>query len=89
MSHYRSQNLRTTLHLGVLFLLALVLAGCTTRQVSTVLEGSTAQRLVTLSLDKFIEDLAKQPEIVVLEAKTAHLDVYFLTLMSTFLKIIS
>jgi len=78
VSHYRSQNLRTTVHLGVLFLSALVLAGCTTRQVSTVLEGSTAQRLVTLSLDRFIEDLAKQPEIVALEGKTVHLDVYFL-----------
>lgn len=55
-----------------------LLAGCTTRQVTTALEGSTAQRLVTLSLDRFIESLATQPEISALKGKTIHLDVHFL-----------
>ena len=64
--------------MAVLVLSALVLAGCSTRQVTTPLEGSTAQRLVTFSLDKFIEELAEEPEISALEGKTIHLGVYFL-----------
>ena len=56
----------------------LVLAGCTTRQVSSTLEGSTAQRLVTFSIDKFIEGLAEQPEIAALAGQTVHLRVHFL-----------
>lgn len=55
-----------------------VLAGCSTRQVSTVLEGSTAQRLVTYSLDQFIEELTDQPEVSALEGKSVHLGVHFL-----------
>lgn len=55
-----------------------VLTSCTTRQVSSTLEGSTAQRLVTLSLIKFIESLAEQPEIAALEGKTVHFGVHFL-----------
>lgn len=55
-----------------------VLTSCSTRQVSSTLEGSTAQRLVTLSLIKFIESLAEQPEITALEGKTVHVGVHFL-----------
>ena len=64
--------------MAVLVLAACVLVGCTTRQVTSSLEGSTAQRLVTFSLDKFIIDLAQEPEISALEGKTVHLGVHFL-----------
>lgn len=78
MIQYRSQFQRCRLLLGVAFLSASLLSGCTTRQVSNTLEGSTAQRLVTLSLDRFIEALAEQPEIAALKGKTARLGVHFL-----------
>lgn len=65
--------------LTVALLSACVLAGCSTRQVSSTLEGSTAQRLVTYSLDQFIEDLTEQPEISALEGETVHLGVHFLS----------
>ncbi len=64
--------------LAVALLSACVMVGCSTRQVSTTLEGSTAQRLVTYSLDQFIEDLTAQPEISALEGETVHLRVHFL-----------
>lgn len=54
------------------------MVGCTTRQVSGTLEGSTAQRIVTFSIDKFIAGLAEQPVIAALEGKTTHLNVHFL-----------
>ncbi|MFT5046267.1 MAG: hypothetical protein ACI8UP_003246 [Porticoccaceae bacterium] len=66
------------LYLAVAMLSACVLASCSTRQVSLTLEGSTAQRLVTYSLDQFIEGLAEQPEISVIKGKTVRLGVYFL-----------
>jgi hypothetical protein len=59
------------LYLAVAMLSACVLASCSTRQVSLTLEGSTAQRLVTYSLDQFIE-------ISVIKGKTVRLGVYFL-----------
>ncbi len=55
-----------------------LLVGCSTREVSPTLEGSTAQRLVTLSLDKFIKTLADEPEVSALEGETIHLNVFFL-----------
>ena len=64
--------------LAVALLSTCVMVGCSTRQVSTTLEGSTAQRLVTYSLDQFIEDLGEQPEISELEGETVHLRVHFL-----------
>ena len=78
MSQYESPIRRITSQLTVIFLSALVLAGCSTRQVVTQLEGSTAQRLVTFSIDKFIKDLADLPEITALKGKTVHLGVHFL-----------
>ena len=53
-------------------------AGCSTRQVVDPLEGSTAQRLVTYSLDQFVEELLAEPEIVALAGETVRLDVHFL-----------
>ncbi len=77
MTQCRLQNHRRRAYLAVSILSACVLAGCSTRQVSRTLEGSTAQRLVTCSLDQFIEDLAEQPEISEMKGKTVHLGVYF------------
>ena len=79
MSFKQSQNphrLRV-LTIGVISICVLV-AGCSTRQVVDPLSGSTAQRLVTYSLDQFIEDLLTQPEIVAIAGETVHLGVHFL-----------
>ena len=57
---------------------AVALAGCSTREVVDPLSGATAQRLVTRSLDRFVEDLLAQPEIAALADGTVHLDVHFL-----------
>lgn len=78
MTQTRLQNTQRHKRLAVALLSACVLASCSTRQVSTTLEGSTAQRLVTYSLDQFIADLAEQPEIAALEGETVHLGVHFL-----------
>ena len=78
MSYFRPLKSQRKVHLGIVFVSLIVLAGCTTRQVSPVLEGSTATRLVTLSLDKFIEGLAKEPGIEALSGKTIHMSVHFL-----------
>lgn len=78
MTHRPSRNSNRRAQLTIAFLSAAVLAGCSTRQVSTTLDGSTAQRLVTYSLDQFIEDLTEQPQIASMQGKTAHLGVHFL-----------
>ncbi|ASJ73085.1 hypothetical protein [Granulosicoccus antarcticus] len=77
MTQSRIQNHRRRTCLAVAILSSCVLASCSTRQVSRTLEGSTAQRLVTYSLDQFIGELAEQPEISVMKGKTVHLGVYF------------
>lgn len=59
------------------FMFIVIIAGCSTRQVSTTLEGSTAQRLVTYSLEKFVVELADQPELT-LKNNKVHLDIHFL-----------
>ncbi|MFK7893678.1 MAG: hypothetical protein AB8B63_22870 [Granulosicoccus sp.] len=64
--------------LTVVALSVVLLAGCSTRQVSDTLSGATAQRLVTLSLNNFIEDLAEQPEVAALAGRSIHLGVHFL-----------
>ncbi len=69
---------RTASYCIAAFVSIVVLTGCTTRQVSTTLDGSTAQRLVTLSLNKFIQSLAEQPQISALEGKKIRLGVHFL-----------
>ena len=53
-------------------------AGCSTRQVVDPLEGSTAQRLVTYSLDQFVDELLAQPEIAEMAGEVVRLDVHFL-----------
>lgn len=78
MTQFRLQNHRRRAYLAVAILSGCVLASCSTRQVSQTLEGSTAQRLVTYSLDQFIGELAEQPEISMMKGKTVHLGVYFL-----------
>jgi len=75
---YNSKLQRSTLRLGIAVFLVAALVGCTTRQVSDTLEGSTAQRLVTLSLDKFIKELIQQPEIKALSDTPIQLRVHFL-----------
>lgn len=64
--------------LTIALLSACVTAGCSTRQVVHPLQGSTAQRLVTYSLDQFIEQLVAQPEIADLAGETVALQVHFL-----------
>ena len=64
--------------MAILILSGLVLAGCATREPVGTLEGSTAQRLVTFSLDKFIKELIEDPEISALGGEPVHLGVYFL-----------
>lgn len=78
MIQYNSKLQRSTLRLGIAVFLVAALVGCTTRQVSDTLEGSTAQRLVTLSLDKFIKELIQQPEIKALSDTPIQLRVHFL-----------
>lgn len=72
------QGPRCSVRFAAVVLCVTLLAGCTTRQVTTALEGSTAQRLATLSLDRFIASLATQPEISALKGKSVHLGVHFL-----------
>jgi len=55
-----------------------MVVGCSTRQVVDPLAGSTAQRLVTYSLDRFIDELLAQPEMVAMAGQTVQLDVHFL-----------
>ena len=78
MIQYNSKLQRSTLQLGIALFLVAALVGCTTRQVSDTLEGSTAQRLVTLSLDRFIKELIQQPEIKALSDTPIQLRVHFL-----------
>lgn len=78
MNQHRLQIQRYAMQFSIAVLAACAIAGCSTRQVSSTLEGSTAQRLVTLSLDQFIAALAEQPEIEKLSGKSIHLEVHFL-----------
>lgn len=62
----------------VFLLLAVCLsAGCSTRQLSDTVNGSTAQRLVTYSLEKFVQNLASQKELNVLKGRKVLLTVNF------------
>ncbi len=47
--------------LTLILALSLMATGCSTRQVVDQMSGSTAQRLVTLSIDKLISELPTQP----------------------------
>lgn len=55
-----------------------MLTACATRQQSDTLQGSTAQRLVTYSLEKFVKELLNQPEMTALYNRTIRLNVHFL-----------
>ena len=63
----------------VAVLLLICLSGsCATREAAQSLQGSTAQRLVTYSLEKFVVDLVDQPEMQSLSGSPVHLRVIFL-----------
>ena len=64
--------------LAVALLPTLAAAGCSTREVVDPLAGSTAQRLVTYSLDRFTEELMETPEIAGMQGETVRLDIHFL-----------
>jgi hypothetical protein len=51
---------------------------CSTRQPSDTVSGSTAQRLVTYSLEKFVRNLTRQPEMQKLQGQTVALKLHFL-----------
>jgi hypothetical protein len=55
-----------------------MLSGCATRQVSESLHGSTSQRLVTYSLERFVEELVDQPEFQRVGGNHVQLDIHFL-----------
>ena len=69
-----------TLSIKALMLLLMVslLSSCSTRQLSDTVPGSTAQRLVTYSLEKFVRNLTKQTELHPLTDKKVALKVHFL-----------
>lgn len=62
----------------IIILLIALTMGCSTRQLSETVPGSTAQRLVTYSLEKFVRELMKQTEMQPLANKTVALTVHFL-----------
>lgn len=61
----------------VIVLMIFTLTGCSTRQLNESISGSTAQRLVTYSLEKFIRDLMNQTELSPLRDKRVKLNVHF------------
>ena len=79
MTQLRFTCRRRTGHLAIALLSTCVLAGCSTREVVDPLAGSTAQRLVTYSLDQFIDELMAQPEIAEMQGESVALGVYFLS----------
>ena len=79
MNRLLSERRRRPRFLVIALLSTVVAAGCSTREVVDPLAGSTAQRLVTYSLDRFIEELMAQPEITGMRGETVRLGVHFLT----------
>lgn len=57
---------------------AAITCSCATRQTSDTVSGSTAQRLVTYSLEKFVTELVSQPELAVVTGTQTRLNVHFL-----------
>lgn len=55
-----------------------MLTACATRQPSDTLQGSTAQRLVTYSLEKFVDELLSQPQLSALANSKTQLRVHFM-----------
>ena len=79
MTQFRFRHRRRTGFLVAALLSSLAVAGCSTREVVDPLAGSTAQRLVTYSLDQFIDELMAQPEIAEMQGETVRLGVHFLS----------
>ena len=59
-------------------LILTTLSGCATRQLTDTLEGATAQRLVTYSLEGFVTEILKQSQLELLSNTTVQLRVHFL-----------
>jgi len=62
----------------LLFVCLNTLAACSTRQVTDSVSGSTAQRLVTYSIERFIPRLLAARELDVINNKTVYLQTHFL-----------
>jgi len=62
----------------ICLLLTGLTTACSTRQLSDTVPGSTAQRLVTYSLEKFVRSLVKQKELQPLAGKKVALTVHFI-----------
>lgn len=77
-TQYRVVPRKTCLTIAGWLLIAVGLTGCATRQVSESLQGSTAQRLVTYSLENFVTELVAQGEFEALSDKAVALNVHFL-----------
>ena len=63
--------------IGFLILLC-ISSACTTRQVTDAVSGSTAQRLVTYSLEAFVDELFSQPQFEPIAFSKIDLNVHFL-----------
>jgi hypothetical protein len=55
----------------------MISAGCSTRQISEEVNGSTAQRLVTYSVEKFVARLVEHEEFEIVENRVIELNLYF------------
>ncbi|PLX85964.1 MAG: hypothetical protein C0618_09695 [Desulfuromonas sp.] len=60
----------------ICMLLVVVLTGCSTRQVIPELDGSTAQRLVTHSLDRLMKEIPAE-DFIDLEEKSVYVRTHF------------
>lgn len=66
------------MRLILLFLICLVLAACSTRDLQGTLGGSTAQRLVTHSIDDLVRSIEDE-KLDALEGKNVYINSYFLS----------
>lgn len=66
-----------TIKFPTIIALTIILSACGTRQISDSISGSTAQRLVTYSLERFVTGLLEQPEFSLLDNETVHLNLHF------------
>ncbi|KZZ56695.1 hypothetical protein, partial [Oleiphilus sp. HI0123] len=66
------------MRLSLLFLICLVLTACSTRDLQGTLGGSTAQRLVTHSIDDLVRSIEDE-KLDALEGKNVYINSYFLS----------
>ena len=66
------------MRLSLLFLICLVLTACSTRDLQGTLGGSTAQRLVTHSIDGLVRSIEDE-KLDALEGKNVYINSYFLS----------